>query len=71
MAILGLDVGTSYCKGAVFSEQGACLARAQRGYDILRPQAGWAELDANGVVEAGRFPSCVSSPPGRRTKAIR
>jgi len=46
MALLGIDVGTSGCKSAVFSETGELLTVAYEEYDIQRPQAGWAQLDA-------------------------
>jgi xylulokinase len=46
MSLLGIDVGTSGCKAAVFSTDGRLLASAYREYDIGRPQPGWAELDA-------------------------
>jgi len=46
MSLLGIDVGTTGCKTAVFSEQGRLLASAYEEYDIQRPKLGWAELDA-------------------------
>jgi xylulokinase len=46
MSLLGIDVGTTGCKAAVFSEEGAQLASSYEEYDVLRPQPGWAELDA-------------------------
>jgi len=46
MSLLGIDVGTTGCKAAVFSEEGRLLASAYEEYDIQRPQPGWAELDA-------------------------
>ena len=46
MSLLGIDVGTSGCKSAVFSETGQLLSLAYEEYDYLRPQPGWAELDA-------------------------
>jgi xylulokinase len=45
MSFLGVDVGTTGCKAAVFSEEGILLASAYEEYDVLRPQPGWAELD--------------------------
>ncbi len=44
MSLLGIDVGTSGCKAAVFSETGRLLSLAYEEYDIQRPQPGWAEL---------------------------
>ena len=46
MSLLGIDVGTSGCKAAVFSEAGILLASAYEEYDNLRPEPGHAELDA-------------------------
>ena len=46
MSLLGIDVGTTGCKAAVFSEHGHLLASAYEEYDNLRPEPGWAELDA-------------------------
>jgi xylulokinase len=49
MSILGIDLGTSGCKAAAFSADGACLAQAYREYATRQPQAGWAELDSREV----------------------
>jgi xylulokinase len=46
MSLLGIDVGTTGCKAAVFSAEGELLASAYEEYDVHRPQPGWAELDA-------------------------
>ncbi len=46
MSLLGIDVGTTGCKAAVFSEEGHVLASAYEEYDCQRPKSGWAELDA-------------------------
>jgi xylulokinase len=46
MSLLGIDVGTTGCKAAVFSEEGELLASEYEEYDVQRPQPGWAELDA-------------------------
>ncbi len=54
MSYLGLDIGTSGCKAVVFDEEGVPLGGARRGYVVKAPQAGWAELDSRGVVEACR-----------------
>ncbi len=51
MSLLGIDVGTSGCKAAVFSESGCLLALAYEEYNILRAQPGWAELDVPRVWE--------------------
>jgi xylulokinase len=46
MSLLGIDVGTTGCKAAAFSQEGHLLASAYREYDVQRPMPGWAELDA-------------------------
>ena len=51
MSFLGIDVGTTGCKVAAFSIDGRLLASAYAEYDIRRPQAGWAELDADAIWE--------------------
>jgi xylulokinase len=45
MSLLGIDIGTSGCKSAIFSEKGDLLSLSYEEYDFLHPQAGWAELD--------------------------
>jgi xylulokinase len=51
MSLLGIDVGTSGCKAAAFSEDGQLLAAAYEEYDYRHPQPGWAELDTLQVWE--------------------
>jgi xylulokinase len=52
MSLLGIDVGTSGCKAAVFSEEGQLLALAYEEYDYQHLQPGWAELDSRPVWES-------------------
>ncbi len=47
---MGIDVGTTGCKAAVFSVDGNCIAHAYREYHVLRRQDGWSELDSNEVM---------------------
>lgn len=54
MSLLGIDVGTTGCKAAVFSTKGHMLASAYEEYDINRPEPGRAELDAVMVWEKVR-----------------
>ena len=51
MSLLGIDVGTSGCKAAVFDLSGQLLGAARAEYDHQRPQPGWAELDTPAVWE--------------------
>jgi len=46
MSLLGIDVGTTGCKAATFSEDGHPIAVAYDEYDVQRPRPGWAQLDA-------------------------
>ncbi len=43
--LLGIDVGTSACKIAVFDRNGTVLATATGEYEVYYPQTGWAEQD--------------------------
>ncbi len=54
MSLLGIDIGTTGCKAAAFSESGNCLADAYREYPTLRPREGWAELDSRYVWSQAR-----------------
>ena len=51
MSLLGIDVGTTGCKTAVFAADGKILTSAYEEYDIQTPQGGWAVLDAFEVWE--------------------
>jgi xylulokinase len=46
LSLLGVDVGTTGCKVAAFSEDGNLLTLHYEGYQIQKPKPGWAELDA-------------------------
>ena len=41
--LLGIDIGTSACKVAVFDRTGKVLAAASGDYPVYYPQEGWAE----------------------------
>ena len=45
MSLLGLDVGTTGCKGVVFNEKGDVLASGYREYSLLYPKENWVELE--------------------------
>jgi xylulokinase len=51
MSLLGIDLGTTGCKSAVFSEDGECLVLAYREYPTARTAEGFAELDSGAVWE--------------------
>ncbi|WP_191567291.1 xylulokinase [Metabacillus idriensis] len=41
--LLGIDIGTSACKIAIFSRSGEVLAQSTQEYPIYYPHAGWVE----------------------------
>jgi xylulokinase len=43
--LLGIDIGTSALKTALFQENGTAVAQAGGEYDVRYPRAGWAEQD--------------------------
>lgn len=44
--LLGIDIGTSACKVAVFDEEGKVLAQSNQPYRVYYPQSGWVEQNA-------------------------
>lgn len=49
MLLMGLDIGTTACKAALFYEDGKLLTSASREYAIDIPYPRWAEQDATKV----------------------
>ena len=43
VCLLGIDIGTSACKAALFSQSGQVLAQVSRQYPVHYPHPGWAE----------------------------
>jgi len=43
--LMGIDIGTSACKVALFHENGGVIAQITREYAVRYPRAGWAEQD--------------------------
>jgi xylulokinase len=72
MNLLGIDVGTTGCKVALFSLNGEMLASAYREYDAQSPQPGWAELDAAAIWEdvKAAIHSVTTANPGTEIKAL-
>ena len=66
MSLLGVDVGTTGCKAAAFSDQGLCLASAYREYPTLHPRDDWAELDSRCVW--GCVKAAISEVAAKVTK---
>ena len=50
MSFLGVDIGTTGCKGSVFDESGKVLTSAYQEYCTHSPQPGWFELDCQEVI---------------------
>lgn len=50
--LLGIDLGTSACKAAVFDEDGTVLAQSAQPYPVYYPRPGWAEQDPEEWWEA-------------------
>lgn len=47
MSVIGLDIGTTGCKAAVFNNDWNILVSAAREYSVLTPYPHWAEQDAD------------------------
>ena len=45
--LLGIDIGTSACKVAIFEPSGKVVAQANKGYQLYYPNPGWVEQDAD------------------------
>ena len=45
--LLGLDIGTSACKAAVFHSDGEVIATESKSFPVHHPQRGYAEQDPN------------------------
>lgn len=70
-AVLVLDLGTSSCKGALYSQEGEPLARAQFSYPIHYPRRGYAEQEPEDYALAARsVMQELAATPGVRITAI-
>ncbi len=45
--LLGIDIGTSACKVAIFEKSGTVLAQSNQPYQLYYPNPGWVEQDAD------------------------
>lgn len=54
MSLLGIDIGTTGTKAAVFAADGTILASAYREYPLIFPRPGWIELDGARVMRSAR-----------------
>jgi xylulokinase len=51
MSLMGVDIGTTAVKAAVFDEEGTSIAVAAREYPLLFPFPGARELDSHAVID--------------------
>lgn len=65
--LLGIDAGTTNCKAFLFDATGQIVASAHAPTPIRRPQAGWAEHDADELwqVVAGLVRHITAASPTR------
>lgn len=69
--LLGIDIGTSACKVAVFNIEGEVLAQTNRSYPLYYPNPGWVEQDPEEWWEAIRLGiKDVLEAPGVTAEAI-
>ncbi|MFV0399482.1 MAG: xylulokinase [Oscillospiraceae bacterium] len=71
--LLGIDIGTSACKVAVFTPDGEVMAQKSESYPVYHPQPGWAEQDPqdwwkavgkalrNMFLESGLSPASIAA----------
>ena len=45
--LLGIDIGTSACKVAIFEKNGGAVAQSNQPYQLYYPHPGWVEQDAD------------------------
>ena len=50
--LLGIDIGTSACKVAIFEKSGTVVAAANGDYPVYYPKEGWAEQNPDEWWEA-------------------
>ena len=58
MKLVGLDIGTTGCKAAIFDGAGTLLASASREYAVDIPRPTWAEQDAENVWRLAQESLC-------------
>ena len=72
MNLLGIDVGTTGCKVALFSLTGEMLASDYREYDAQSTHPGRAELDAVAIWEDAKaaIHSVMAANPNADVQAL-
>ena len=72
--LLGIDIGTSACKVAVFDREGRVLAAANGAYPVYYPHEGWAEQNPEewwSAVCQATEETCSASVMGEITATLR
>lgn len=72
MYILGLDVGTTGCKAAVFDTWGNVIEYSYKEYPLIYPRKGWMELNPELVFQSVLWciKQCTSRCNGMEIKAL-
>ena len=70
--LLGIDIGTSACKVAVFSADGKVVSASTREYPVYYPEPGYAEQDCEEWWEAicKAVQDCLETAPGEDIAGI-
>ena len=71
--LLGADLGTSGLKLVALDEEGTTVAEAERGYELGRPQPGWAETRRRapgGRRSSEALAALAPALRGRRVRAL-
>ena len=50
--LLGIDIGTSSCKAALFDRNGKIVGQITKDYSVFYPHPGWAEQNPEDWWEA-------------------
>ncbi len=72
MCVMGLDIGTTGCKAAVFDAGGLIVASSYQEYPLLYPRKGWMGLDPERVLESvyACIAHCARSAETARVRAL-
>jgi len=70
--LLGIDIGTSSCKAAVFDAEGTVLSSASESYPVLKPHVNWAEQDVESWWKAvcDTVHSCLDTVDAEEIAAV-
>ena len=69
--LLGIDIGTSACKVAVFDREGKVLAAANGDYPVYYPQEGWQNrIRKNGGAQSVKQQKKLFRKQGLRRRRL-